>query len=80
MGKPDRKCDGGYKPGCCQGTEDCFAGDGTGRCEALEDTRFASGECPFYKPGYVYEYERVQVKQRLIRLDRADLILKYKVD
>lgn len=80
MGKKIAICVCGQKPKCCLERKDCFARNRVGNCEALEDTRFASGNCPFYKTGPVVASERVQVKERLVRLERADLILRYKVD
>ena len=59
--------------------EDCFARTSRGNCQALADTDYPCGGCPFYKPAAVYAAEQRRTYSRLILLERTDLIMKYEV-
>ena len=66
---------------CWQGEkrDDCFARTRMGNCTALEDTAYACGACPFYKPRETVDMECRMTYNRLLRLERVDLIRKYKI-
>ena len=69
------------KQPCRQGPEreDCFARNRVGNCDVLTDTGYPCGRCPFYKPETVLEDECLMTYERLIVLERADLIGKYEM-
>ena len=60
-------------------TEECFARNRRGNCDVLTDTEFPCMKCPFYKPRRVFEGECRLSYERLIVLERADLIAKYEM-
>lgn len=66
---------------CWQGEErdDCFARTRVGNCMALEDTAYPCGACPFYKPQKTVDLECAWAYDRLIRLERVDMISKYSI-
>lgn len=62
---------------CQYGHEDCFAYGCYKRCDALNDTYFKSGECPFYKNTFKRTHEHVMNVIKLRADGRDDLIYKY---
>ena len=60
--------------------EDCFARTRAGNCSALVDTEYPCGKCPFYKPLDKLEEEQKRTYERLIRIERVDLIELYEVE
>lgn len=60
--------------------EDCFARTRAGNCSALVDTEYPCGDCPFYKPPDQLEEEQKRTYERLIRIERVDLIELYEVE
>lgn len=65
------------KPLCGMEWGDCFALNGNGRCEALEDTDFRRGTCPFYKPVDQEMMECAASLEQLKEGGREDLVKKY---
>ena len=64
---------------CRQGAkrQNCFARCPRGTCMALAVADYPSGKCPFYKPKLVQAEEKRMVYERLVRLERMDLIAQY---
>ena len=54
---------------------DCFQNKCGARCELL--SAYPSQPCPFYKTDKQADADRVKAHQRLIDIDRPDLIQKY---
>ena len=69
------------KQPCLQGSEreDCFARSRQGNCAALTETDYPCGKCPFYKPSMVLMRENKRTYDRLIRIERYDLVEKFSV-
>ena len=67
------------KQPCRQEREDCFARNRVGNCDVLTDTGYPCGRCPFYKPEAVFENECLMTYERLVVLERVDLIGKYEL-
>ena len=64
---------------CRQVMADCFARNRRGNCSLLVDTDYPCGSCPFYKTEKMLQEEGRNTYNRLVRIGRVDLILKYRV-
>lgn len=62
---------------CPYGKIDCFAFGYFGRCTACSNTEFTSNECPFYKTRITRYKEHEDGIERLRKIGRPDLIVKY---
>ena len=59
--------------------KNCGACRSDGFCSALEDNNFCEKPCPFFKTKERWNEDEEKAYQRLLKLDRFDLIAKYEL-
>ena len=69
---------GARKPYCRRAEKDCAARSKSGRCNALCSAKFGSKPCPFYKTWDQQKVEHQATYERLIVLERYDLLETYR--
>ena len=67
-----------HRPYCRRAEKDCSARSKSGRCNALSNAKFGSKPCPFYKPKEQQKVEHQATYERLIVLERYDLLETYR--
>ena len=66
------------RPYCRRAEKDCSARSKSGRCNALCNAKFGSKPCPFYKTWEQQKVEHQVTYERLIVLERYDLLETYR--
>ena len=66
------------RPYCRRAEKDCSARSKSGRCNALCNAKFGSRPCPFYKTWEQQKVEHQVTYERLIVLERYDLLETYR--
>ena len=67
-----------HRPYCRRAETDCTARSRLGRCNALANANFKGRPCPFYKSREQQEQEHQITYERLIVLERYDLLETYR--
>lgn len=57
--------------------DDCFGFGYYGRCNVCDSTNFSGEQCPFYKTKETRLQEHCKSVDRLNRIGRLDLVMKY---
>ena len=66
------------RPYCRRAEKDCAALSKSGRCNALCNAKFGKKPCPFYKTKEQQKVEHHATYERLIVLERYDLLETYR--
>ena len=66
------------RPYCRRAEKDCSARSKSGRCNALCNAKFGKKPCPFYKTKEQQKVEHHATYERLIVLERYDLLETYR--
>ena len=69
-----------HRPYCRMAETDCAARSKLGRCNALANAIFKGRQCPFYKSREQQMQEHQLTYERLIVLERFDLLETYRPD
>ena len=67
-----------HRPYCRRAEKDCSARSKSGRCNALCNAKFGKKPCPFYKTKEQQKVEHQATYERLIVLERYDLLETYR--
>ena len=67
-----------HRPHCRKAENDCAARSRSGRCNALCNVNFKGKPCPFYKTWEQQKQEHLTAYERLVVLERYDLLETYR--